>query len=385
MKAKFTLFAVLVTVYFTGLAQQVPNGGFETWTNAWTPTGWFDTEALLESAGLPVTNSIFTFKNTTTFTQGVASCKLVTDTVPGFGSQIGVIPGIASTGTGDLNATTHQPEYAGIPFAFRPDSLVFDFQYAPVLNDTAAVFISLTKLHVPILQGGFALTTAGSWIHVAIPLAGFYQNNNTPDTLLIQFFSSNTDTSRIGSTLLVDNVEFGYINQPAPPITATATAGGPTTFCNGDSVQLTANTGTNYTYQWDLAGTAITGATASTYWAKAAGSYTVVIDSASSTATSSAIVVTDTNCTTGINNIQAANLSVYPNPATTLLNINSNENLAGFNLQMFDIVGRLVLSQVLEGNSNAINVAKLSNGTYIYRVTDKESGVVAQSKFNIIK
>jgi len=387
MKTKFTLLAVLIAAYFTGFGQQVPNGSFETWTNAWTPTGWIGTEDLISSLLGPPSASTWTFEDQATFTDGAASLKLVTDTLAGFSGTLGVVPGLISLGTGSLSQTG-VPSFVGVPFAYRPDSLVFDFQYA-LANadslDTAAVFLSLTKATNVVLQAGFALTTEANWTHVAIPLASFYALGTTPDTVQIQFFSSNSNVSRIGSTLLVDNVRFGYVNSPPPAITAIATAGGPTTFCQGDSVELTANTGTNYTYQWNLGGTAILGATSVSYWAKAAGSYTVTIDSASSTATSTAIVVVDTACTTGINTIAAANLSVYPNPASSLLNINSNQNLGGYNLQMFDIVGRLVVSQVLEGSNNAINVAKLANGTYVYRITDKESNVIAQSKFNVIK
>jgi len=392
MKTRYTLLAVLIAAYFLGFSQayQVPNGSFENWTTAngvSSPNYWFTTDDLILSAGAPLTTNVFAFEDLTTFTQGAASIKIVTDTVPGLSSQIGIVPGIASLGTGGISAT-HNPEFFGIPFTYRPDSLIFDFQYA-LANadslDTAAVFISLTKQTSAVLEAGFALTTEGSWTHVAIPLATFYSLGTTPDTLTLQFYASNSAVSRIGSTLLVDGVRFGYINTPAPSITATIMAMGATTLCTGDSVMLMANTGTNYTYQWNLAGTAITGATSSTYEAIAAGSYTVTIDSASSSATSNAIVLTDSNCTLGINNIAATNLSVYPNPASSLLNINSNQNLGGYNLQMFDLVGRLVISQVLEGSNNAINVATLSNGTYIYRITDKETNVIAQSKFNVIK
>ncbi|HSI91148.1 MAG TPA: T9SS type A sorting domain-containing protein [Adhaeribacter sp.] len=59
--------------------------------------------------------------------------------------------------------------------------------------------------------------------------------------------------------------------------TPTVTATGPTTFCSGGSVALTAaSTTTGATYEWFLDGTAITGATSATYTANAAGNYTVV-------------------------------------------------------------------------------------------------------------
>ena len=74
---------------------------------------------------------------------------------------------------------------------------------------------------------------------------------------------------------------------------AVITPAGPTTFCEGGSVLLNANTGTGFTYQWKLNGTNILGplGTAASYTASMAGSYTVVVSSPCST-TSSATIVT---------------------------------------------------------------------------------------------
>ena len=72
--------------------------------------------------------------------------------------------------------------------------------------------------------------------------------------------------------------------------TASISAGGATTFCSGGSVSLSANTG--YTYVWKLNGTAISGATTSTYSASQAGSYTVVVYNGGCAATSAATTIT---------------------------------------------------------------------------------------------
>lgn len=55
----------------------------------------------------------------------------------------------------------------------------------------------------------------------------------------------------------------------------TLTALGSTSFCEGDSVILQANTGTGFTYEWTRNGRVIGGATQSTYTAKTAGNYVV--------------------------------------------------------------------------------------------------------------
>jgi hypothetical protein len=75
----------------------------------------------------------------------------------------------------------------------------------------------------------------------------------------------------------------------------TATIAGTLTVCNGGSTTLTAPTGTGLTYQWNQGGSAIPGATASTYNAMTGGSYTVeVYNSNGCSATSVAATVVAT-------------------------------------------------------------------------------------------
>jgi uncharacterized repeat protein (TIGR01451 family) len=73
----------------------------------------------------------------------------------------------------------------------------------------------------------------------------------------------------------------------------TITAGGPTTFCSGGSVTLTANASNVSVYQWFVNNVLLNGATSSTYNATAGGSYTVRVTYTNScVATSAATVVT---------------------------------------------------------------------------------------------
>lgn len=76
------------------------------------------------------------------------------------------------------------------------------------------------------------------------------------------------------------------------PPTATITPNSATTFCQGDSVLLVANTGTGLTYQWKLNGNNISGASNAVYLAQAAGSYTVAVSNGGCSTTSNPVVVT---------------------------------------------------------------------------------------------
>ena len=75
----------------------------------------------------------------------------------------------------------------------------------------------------------------------------------------------------------------------------TVTAAGPTTFCSGGSVLLSAPTGSGLTYQWRNNGAWIIGANSSTYTASTTAQYSVTVTNGSGcSATSSSVYVTTT-------------------------------------------------------------------------------------------
>ena len=106
--------------------------------------------------------------------------------------------------------------------------------------------------------------------------------NVSPGTYTITAIATDNSGNTATSTAITITV--------AP--TATITAGGATTFCSGNNVILTANSGTGYTYQWNKAGTAISGATAASYTASSSGSYTVIVTAGGVSTTSTATAVT---------------------------------------------------------------------------------------------
>ncbi|MDX9758330.1 MAG: hypothetical protein RBU27_04135, partial [Bacteroidota bacterium] len=78
-----------------------------------------------------------------------------------------------------------------------------------------------------------------------------------------------------------------------PSPVASITPGGPTSFCDGESVVLVANTGMDLSYRWLKDGIEIMGATSSSYTATEPGRYRVLVSNTSPcTDTSAAILVT---------------------------------------------------------------------------------------------
>lgn len=79
----------------------------------------------------------------------------------------------------------------------------------------------------------------------------------------------------------------------ASSVSSVISASGPTSFCTGGSVVLSANNAIpGYNYQWKNGGVNINGATTSSYTATGSGSYTCFVSASCGTATSNSISVT---------------------------------------------------------------------------------------------
>jgi hypothetical protein len=107
----------------------------------------------------------------------------------------------------------------------------------------------------------------------------------------ISLSDSGDYTVMIGGSSPCGNLLSSVAKLTVNPLPLTITAATTTTFCAGGSVVLNAATG--YTYQWQLNGTNISGATGASYTANASGSYTVLISNATTgcNGTSNAISV----------------------------------------------------------------------------------------------
>ena len=83
----------------------------------------------------------------------------------------------------------------------------------------------------------------------------------------------------------------------------------------------------------------------------------------------------------------AINFSLYPNPATSTLNIKCSGydfTHGALTLDIIDMTGRLVQSVAFNTMQSAIDVSNLSAGMYTYRLKDAR-GAVKAGKFNIAR
>ncbi len=128
-------------------------------------------------------------------------------------------------------------------------------------------------------------------------------------------------------------------------------------------------------YQWQLNGQDIPGATTQTFVVIGNGNYTVrVTDANGCSATSTVLNVT----TVGVDEITNFRSLIYPNPVTTELVIESNETI--LEIVVSDITGRIVLTQSnLKNLKSKINVSELAEATYFIHIKTLHGNAVKKS------
>lgn len=96
--------------------------------------------------------------------------------------------------------------------------------------------------------------------------------------------------------------------------------------------------------------------------------YTVTVNDGNCDAT--ATVFVDAQTCTGIKAITATSgINVYPNPSNGILNVAIASELSGnTSIEIYDAIGKLVITENLSSELTTINTSKLTEGVYMYKV-----------------
>lgn len=134
---------------------------------------------------------------------------------------------------------------------------------------------------------------------------------------------------------------------------------------------LTANL-TSGTYQWlscpDM--TIIDGATNATFEPTDNGSYAVIVNDGTCADTSDCYDIAKV----AINEINANQLAIYPNPSQGILNISADVKLA--KIELFDLQGRQVA--MLNSNQTQFDLNYLAKGTYLIHIKDVNNNIYSK-------
>jgi hypothetical protein len=168
-------------------------------------------------------------------------------------------------------------------------------------------------------------------------------------------------TSNCGITN-TDSIHVTKVNNPSAAITA----GGPTTFCQGQSVVLTSNTYAGMTLKWYRGTTYLSNI--NPYTASIAGNYYVVQTASGCVDTSNTISVV-INCREGDFTSQNIDMSVFPVPAADIINItlDGKENFDDIRYELIDLSGKLLVAQQARGITTELNTSVYSSGIYLIK------------------
>lgn len=92
-----------------------------------------------------------------------------------------------------------------------------------------------------------------------------------------------------------------------------------------------------------------------------------------------------TTYVTGIaSNTAAAQVVVFPNPASAFVNIETT-NANADRVNIYDVTGKLLISDQLDNGKTRISMATLGNGLYLYTIFDRDKQVICTQKLTVNK
>lgn len=194
---------VALILSVSALCAQIPNGGFENWTDLGgyiEPTGWLTYNDVITTGG-----PLASVEQGTPGFPGTYHCVITTRAVPS-GSPI----------QGWLSAGSDHGQ-AGFAYAQRPTVLTGQWQYGIQPGDTAQVLVALSRWNSStgntemVASGSLEVTGAlGVWQAFSLPIT--YLTTEVPDTAYIQIVSSiDFDAPIVGSFVKVDDLAFGGV------------------------------------------------------------------------------------------------------------------------------------------------------------------------------
>lgn len=74
------------------------------------------------------------------------------------------------------------------------------------------------------------------------------------------------------------------------------------------------------------------------------------------------------------------NFVIYPNPATSILNLDINQNATIQRIDIYNLYGQLVYNQVRNFSSTMkLNISNFSNGTYFIKIITNDGNATKNS------
>jgi hypothetical protein len=407
------------TIYFPGI-NSVPPDTFE----AQNPANWTSSNSL---SGTDSLGGVFFVTQTNVAYHGTSAVNIVTDTlslptIPNFPLLKLTFPGFIVNGKFPINTETLLTsgdvisplsiQGAGQPFSQKLRKIKGYYNYAPVFNpntnanDTCVVWAALRKGNTLVGEAIFKSNTATAG-YQPFEAAFKYVNCETPDTLVVFIASSVPNIQAIlgggssglvpGSVLKVDSVYYEDlpVNYNFAPIARndedTTNKNSAKTIvvklndedCDNATPSLTVNlvsqpaNGTAVV----ATGNVVTYTPNNNYFGVDTFSYTLSDGTNTSSPARVRVLVLNSS---SINDVNQVAVTLYPVPASDLLNIQLNY-IGKATAFVYNALGAVVKQVNLTDSTTQINLGDIANGAYGIQILNADNRIIARSKFIVAK
>jgi PKD repeat protein len=173
-----------------------------------------------------------------------------------------------------------------------------------------------------------------------------------------------------GPTNYTDNT---YVTVEAPAAQPSAITGNPNP-CEFDLETYSVTNITGVSYTWTLPATWTGNSTVNTINATIGSTNgTIQVTANNVCGASAASTLATSNCTVGIAEFAGNGSSIYPNPAQDVLYINGvfdNSNFDNKNITVIDVLGKTVISTVINKVNFSLDIAHLNKGVYFIQLNN---------------
>lgn len=223
-----------------------------------------------------------------------------------------------------------------------------------IINTLAAPVTTLTASSSTLCAGSTITLTAGGALTYSWSTGATTTVIAVSPTISTQYTVTGTGTNSCKDAFTF----VATVITPTVSITASSS-----TLCSGSTTSLTASGAS--TYSWNTGATTTVIAVSPTITTV----YTATGTSTSGCKDTQTISIVVSACT-GVTEVQnkMSDINLYPNPITNYVSIGLDISA---NLQVTDVLGKIVLEKKLEEGTNTLNISDLSSGMYYFCIMNE--------------
>lgn len=371
----------------TGTATIAPSGGTSPYHYVWSNTDTSATISNLSPGSYDVTITDANGCSTSAAAAvGTATGPTATDSVANvlcFGGSTGSVTVTVSGGTGNLtyawnnsdeNASISGLEAGNYTLTITDANNCSFTLSATVSQPSAALTLADSTISVPC----YGDTSGAVYLQVSGGTPGYsFSWNNSATTQNLTGLGAGSYSVTVTDANNCTTSAPAVISQPTALVVTPGVVNTTSQNPNGGSAWVTISGGTPpYSILWGNSDTydTLTHLSADTY-------AVTVSDSLGCSVATQAIV----SLVSGITDLGAVQVKIYPNPAQNQVIIQLEPNNSRYVFELYSPDGKLVAEENMVAGKNFLNVEQLSTGLYTYRLNNVDAGLTQYGKIDVIR